>query len=137
MSMSFVRVCMLFVVLKAIFSLPSAPFFVVIMITPLDAREPYIAVEEASFNTVMLSMSLGLIILRKLLEFPEIPPCSNGTPSRTISGSLLAFNDAPPRIRIVLPAVAEPLFDIICTPEILPLISCSGLLTIPLLKSLD
>jgi hypothetical protein len=65
MSISFVRVCKLFVVLKAIFILPSAPFFVVMMITPFDAREPYMAVEEASFNTVMLSMSLGFIILRK------------------------------------------------------------------------
>lgn len=35
------------------------PFLLVIITTPLAAREPYIAVEEASFNTVMLSMSFG------------------------------------------------------------------------------
>ena len=93
--------------------------------------------EEASFNTVMLSISDGLIILRKLLLLPEIPPCSNGTPSSTIRGSLLAFRDAPPRTRMVLPAEAEPLLDIICTPETLPLINCSGEETRPLLKSFD
>ena len=95
------------------------------------------AVEEASFNTVMLSISEGLIMLRKLLLLPEIPPCSNGTPSSTISGSLLAFREAPPRTRMVLPAEAEPLLDIICTPETLPLINCSGEETRPLLKSFD
>jgi predicted AAA+ superfamily ATPase len=30
-------------------------------------------------------------MLRKLLLLPEIPPCSNGTPSSTIRGSLLAL----------------------------------------------
>ena len=95
------------------------------------------AVEEASFNTVMLSISAGLIMLRKLLELPEMPPCSNGTPSSTIRGSLLALSEAPPRTRMVLPAEAEPLFDMICTPETLPLINCSGDDTNPLLKSLE
>ena len=95
------------------------------------------AVEEASLSTVMLSMSFGLIRLRKLLPLPDMPPCSKGMPSRTMSGSLLALSEAPPRMRIVEPAVAEPLFDMICTPATLPLMSCSGLLTSPLLKSLD
>ena len=39
------------------------PFFVVIIMTPLDAREPYMAVEDASLRIVMLSMSLGFIKL--------------------------------------------------------------------------
>ncbi len=30
----------------------------------------------------------------------DSPPCSNGTPSSTIRGSLLAFREAPPRTRI-------------------------------------
>ena len=81
-------------------------------------------------------MSLGLIRLKKLLLLPLIPPISRGTPSRTINGSLLAFKEAPPRIRMVLPAVGEPLLDMICTPAILPLMSCSGELIIPSLKSL-
>ena len=93
------------------------------------------AVEEASLRIVMLSMSLGLMRLRKFPSLPLIPPCSKGTPSSTIRGSLLALSEAPPRTRIVLPAVGEPLFDIICTPEIFPLISCSGELTRPVLKS--
>ena len=84
----------------------------------------------------MLSISFGLMRLRKLPSLPLIPPCSRGTPSNTISGSLLAFSEAPPRTRIVLPEVGEPLLDMICTPEIFPLISCSGELTSTMLKSL-
>ena len=74
--------------------------------------------------------------LRKLPLLPLIPPASKGTPSSTISGSLLALKEAPPRIRIVLPALGEPLFDITCTPADFPLISCSGEPTSPALKSL-
>ena len=92
------------------------------------------AVEAASFSTVIDSMSCGFIMLRKL-SAPEMPPSSRGTPSTTISGSLLAFREAPPRTRIVLPDVAEPELDIICTPDTLPLISCSGEEIEPLLKS--
>src|SRR5574344_131591 len=128
---------MLFVVLKLMLSFLLVPFFVVMMMTPLLAREPYMAVEDASLSTVMLSISAGFIKLRKLLALPDMPPCSKGTPSRTISGSLLALREAPPRTRIVLPAVAEPLLLMICTPAIFPLISCSGELICPTLKSLD
>ncbi|MNL14369.1 hypothetical protein D3C87_1353050 [compost metagenome] len=84
----------------------------------------------------MLSISLGLIKLKKLPLLPLIPPVSKGTPSSTIKGSLLALSDAPPRIRIVLPAEGEPLLDITCTPAVLPLINCSGEPTNPALKSL-
>ena len=51
--------------------------------------------------------------------------------------TLLALSEAPPRTRMVLPAEAEPLFDMICTPETLPLINCSGDDTNPLLKTLE
>ncbi|MNI17070.1 hypothetical protein D3C73_704270 [compost metagenome] len=112
------------------------PFFVVINNTPFDARDPYIAVDDASLSTVMLSISFGLIRLRKLPLLPLIPPVSKGTPSNTIKGSLLALKEAPPRIRIVLPEEGEPLLDITCTPAVFPLISCSGEPTSPLLKSL-
>ena len=93
-------------------SFESLPFLVVMSMTPLEARDPYMAVEAASFNTVIDSMSCGLIILRKL-SAPEIPPSSKGTPSTTINGSLEALSEAPPRTRIVLPDVAEPEFDMI------------------------
>ena len=58
----------------------------VIIITTKKGQQGAVKV---NFNTVMLSISEGLIMLRKLLLLPEIPPCSNGTPSSTIRGSLL------------------------------------------------
>ena len=42
------------------------------------------------------------------------------------NGSLLAFREAPPRIRIVLPAPGAPPLEVICTPAALPAINCSG-----------
>ena len=85
---------------------------------------------------VMLSMSFGLIKLRKFPLPLTLPPTSIGTPSSTIRGSFEAFSDAPPRIRMVLPADGEPPPLTICTPLTLPLISCSGELMTPWLKSL-
>ncbi len=38
---------------------PARPFFVVITITPFDARDPYCAAAEASFSTSMDAMSSG------------------------------------------------------------------------------
>ena len=58
-----------------------------------------------------------------------------GTPSNTISGSLDALRDAPPRTRIVEPEVGDPPPLIICTPATLPFTSSSGEEIIPLLKS--
>ena len=75
------------------------------MITPLEALEPYNAVAEASFNTLIDSISLGLIVFNKLAE-PGRLLLSTGTPSITINGSLLALIEDPPRIRIVLPPPA-------------------------------
>src|SRR5437773_10152707 len=81
------------------------------------------------------SISLGLINA-KAFAAPAIPELSTGTPSITIKGSLLAFNEAPPRILIVLPEPGAPPLDVICTPATLPAINCSGVVTDPLLKSL-
>ena len=44
-------------------------------------------------------MSLGLIRLSGLAE-PEMPALSTGTPSMTMRGSLLAFSEEPPRMRL-------------------------------------
>ena len=41
--------------------MPCLPFFVVIIMTPLAPREPYMAVADASFNILMDSISPGLI----------------------------------------------------------------------------
>ena len=40
-------------------TLPFSPLLVVTITTPLAPREPYIAVAEASFNTSIVSISLG------------------------------------------------------------------------------
>ena len=70
------------------------------------------AVADASFNMVNVSISFGLIKARAL-ACPEIPPLSNGIPSITINGSLLALREAPPRIRILLPDPGAPLLEVI------------------------
>ena len=41
------------------FVLPALPFLVVMMTTPLDAFEPYMAAEAASFRISMVSISSG------------------------------------------------------------------------------
>src|SRR3712207_8294987 len=50
------------------------------------------------------------------------PPRSTLFPYTTLfrSGSLLAFNDARPRTRIVLPAPGAPLLEVMVTPATLP-----------------
>ncbi len=54
-----------------------------------------------------------------MLGAPDTAVFSMGTPSMTMSGSLLALSEAPPRIRIRPPAPGEP-SGVICTPAILP-----------------
>src|SRR5690554_515285 len=59
------------------------------------------AVADASFRTVKVSMSFELIELSGL-DIPVAPVAlSTGTPSSTMSGSLLAHVEEPPPIRIV------------------------------------
>ena len=81
-------------------------------------------------------MSFGLINA-KAFAWPEMPPPSIGIPSITINGSLLAFSDAPPLIRMVLPEPGAPLLLVIDTPATLPAINCSGVEIAPVLKSFE
>src|SRR5690554_1245907 len=79
----------------------AAPLLVVMTITPLPARAPHIEAAAASFSTVMLSTSLGLMLL--------ISP-SYGKLSTTISGLVsplivlkpltrrLGLDDGAPRV---------------------------------------
>jgi hypothetical protein len=85
-----------------IFVLPALPFLVLIIITPFAAREPYIDAAEASFNTEMVSISLGLRLARRLLEFVRLlaSPVLTGIPSMTKSGAEDAVIEPMPRIRI-------------------------------------
>ena len=68
------------------------------MITPLLAREPYIAVAEASF---------GLIDARGL-ELSSSVAESMTTPSMTKIGWLVALSELIPRIRIEVEAPGVP-----------------------------
>src|SRR5690554_558300 len=115
-------------------ALPACPFLVVIRITPLDALEPYIAVADASFKTVKVSMSFEFILLRGS-DIPLTPlVLSTGTPSITIRGSLLADIDDPPLIRIVEPAPGAPPDDTILRPATFPANISEGLVASPLLR---
>ena len=56
---------------------PAFPLFVVIIITPAAAREPYIAAAEAPFNISILAISSGLISAIRLVGLSwleELPP---------------------------------------------------------------
>ncbi len=54
----------------------------------------------------------------------------------TIKGSLLAFKDEPPRMRMRLPAPGIPELDVIRTPGVLPKIKASGVEKEPFWKDL-
>ena len=71
-------------------------------------------------------------MVERMLATPFTPELSIGTLSMTISGSLLAFNDEPPRILMLdLPPGVPPSL-VIFTPATLPAnISC-GFTTTPL-----
>src|SRR5690554_4060755 len=115
-------------------ALPACPFLVVIRITPLDAREPYIAVSDASFRTVKVSMSFEFILLSGS-AIPLTPlVLSTGTPSITIRGSLLADIEDPPLIRIVEPAPGAPPEETILSPATLPANISEGFVASPLLR---
>src|SRR5678815_2883489 len=80
-------------------------------------------------------MSLGFNKANPLAT-PDTRELDNGIPSITISGSLLAFNEEPPRIRIVLPEPGAPSFGVMDTPATFPAINCSGETMAPFWKSL-
>ena len=77
---------------------PLTPFLVVTIITPLAAREPYIAAAEASFKIWIDSTSAGL----------KSTPGSVIIPSTTHNGALL-LNEPTPRIWIEASSPALPL----------------------------
>ncbi|MNE17241.1 hypothetical protein D3C80_1102150 [compost metagenome] len=82
---------------------------VVTNITPFAAREPYIAADDASFNTDMLSTSLGLTSFS-----------APGTPSMTTRGEA-SFIVPLPRINRSNPsAPGLPEVCAILSPEALP-----------------
>src|SRR6187549_3749401 len=105
---------------------PFLPRLVVINTTPLAALEPYREEAAASFNIVMVSISAGFKVFMMLLdpinELLKLPwsPEIIGTPSITYNGSLLAFIEPIPLMRMLGVAPASPLAVVTCTPAALP-----------------
>src|SRR5690606_42142909 len=77
------------------------------------------AVAEASLSTVNDSMSLGLMEASEL-ALPPMVLLSIGNPSITMSGSLDALSDDPPRMRMVAPLPGAPLLVVTETPATFP-----------------
>src|SRR5690606_13045465 len=92
---------------KLITVLPGLPVFVVIIITPFDAREPYNPVAAASLRIVTVSISLGF----------AVPPI---IPSTTYNGEGLAVIDPDPLITTLAEAVGSPEELETTTPGALP-----------------
>lgn len=90
--------------------------FVVIRITPLAASEPYNADAAAPFNTVMFSMSFGL------MSPADEPPPRIGIPSIINKGSLFCpkLMDEIARMMIWELELGEPPLPDTCTPAIFP-----------------
>src|SRR5690606_10684013 len=77
---------------------PALPDLVVTMMTPLAPREPYIAVDDASFNMSIVSMSLGAISEIEL----------TGKPSTIYNGELSWVMEPPPLTLTVSSASGDP-----------------------------
>ena len=101
------------------------PFFVVITMTPVEARDPYRAAALGPFSTEIDSTSSGLM---SLIALPKsVPPFGlpprlafeTGTPSTTNSGLLFPRMEFAPRIVSFVepPCVPEP---VTVRPETLP-----------------
>ena len=91
---------------------PQRPRLEVRIITPLAARDPQIAVDDASFNTVIDSMSFGF----RVWNVPEVI----SEPSRIYSGVVDALIEVTPRIRIETLADGSPEEVNTCKPETCP-----------------
>ena len=102
------------------------------------------AVAEASFKTLILSISAGFKKFNGFLT--ALPPCpvsppgavfspDNGTPSTTNKGLLLARTELEPLMFTEIPAPGSPLVCCMLTPAVFPCINCSGEAITPPLKS--
>ena len=92
------------------------------------------AVAEASLRTVKLSMSSGLME-ESGSDMPEMPSLDTGRPSMTMSGSLEALMEEPPRTRMVAPEPGIPEPEVTTTPALLPRRRSAGEVMTPLLMS--
>ena len=92
------------------------------------------AVADASFRTVKLSMSSGLME-ESGSDMPAMPSFETGRPSMTMSGLWSALRDAVPRMRMVAPAPGIPEPAVTTTPALLPRSRSAGVVMTPLLSS--
>ena len=124
---------------KSNLGLPFAPFFVVIKITPLAAREPNKIEAEASFSTSIDSMSSGFISESGFMAIPPAPKAEllTGWPSITMSGWALELMEATPRTLIRTAPPGVPPACVICTPAARPCKATSGLAAVLARMSAD
>ena len=98
--------------------------------TPLAPRAPQMALEAASFSTLISLMSSGFTERRvancsslsrsSKFTFDTSSGRSKMLPSTTMSGSALPLMVLTPRIRILVPAPRLPEFEMMSRPAILP-----------------
>ena len=94
--------------------LPLCPFLVVIRTTPLAPREPYMAVEAASFKTVTDAISCGFMFESGFSFWA-------GTPSMTINAdALFPVAELTPRTRIPISTPGWPSAAATCKPGMDP-----------------
>ena len=90
-------------------------------ITPFEALAPQIDAAAASFNTVTLSMSFGLIFSKavsaELREYCQSGTSIMGNPSTTIKGNSSAYIVPTPRIVKRVPPLPS---DCPCIPATIP-----------------
>src|SRR5258708_39997403 len=104
------------------------PFFVVMITTPLAARDPYKAVAAPPLSTLMDSIIFGSISLARLVVPPALNEPSGlpasllsiGTPSITNKAVLSPTNELLPRIVIWAELPGIPLELVTWTPATFP-----------------
>ena len=102
---------------------PDLPSFNVTKTTPFAPLDPYIATEEASFNTEIDSILLLSISANKLGSVPK------ATPSTTINGEDDPVIEPGPRSVILGSPPASDVEVLILKPATLPLMASSALAT--------
>src|SRR4051812_35988648 len=98
---------MLYLAERLILAGPSFPFLVVIITTPLPAREPYIAAADASLSTWIEATSSGLIVVLASDNMPSITYKGEELPKLdTPLTSMVALEPGAPPFRTVTPGTS-------------------------------
>ena len=116
---------------------PLFPFLVVIITTPFAALDPYKDAAAASFNTVVDSISSGLIELNTFEDAALCPkfPVVIATPSTIYKGEVLPVIEPIPLIWISPEDPGAPVLEETRTPDTFPAKALSIDSTLTLLSS--